>query len=56
MEQRMASLERENAVLRKEVGNIAETRQAVAADAASRDRPADGFYAVTARHDHVPGF
>lgn len=42
VEQRIASLERENAELRKEVGNIAETRRAVAADATSRDRLADG--------------
>src|SRR4051794_38803638 len=36
MENRMEQLEQENATLRKEVGQVAETKQAVADDAASR--------------------
>jgi len=43
IEQRMMSLERENAMLRKEVGNIADTKRAVAADATARTAGPDNF-------------
>lgn len=54
MEERMGALERENADLRREVGRIAETKQAVAADAASRDTGATAGFTLNPRGVTTP--